>query len=268
MQNSLNNFDINLIKNKKILVGTPTYENHVMINYHKSMMDLLSYAKEYNISIKNYLGTHDSLIPRIRNNIVKNFIENDFDYLFFIDSDISFNPQDFFHMLYLSETTEMKIIIGAYPKKNIAWNQLDIAIKNDLVKNSNDIKKYLSEFGVNFKDSSVFDKNKPFEIDQGSTGFMLISKTVIKDFFKNYPDQIGQNYDGTLDYVCFQSILDKEKNIFLSEDYYFCDMIKKINYKIWLLPYVNLNHLGTTTFSGSFINYVENLKNTKLINNS
>jgi hypothetical protein len=171
-------------------------------------------------------------------------------------------------MLYLSETTDMEIIVGAYPKKNIAWSQLDTAIKNNLINNAVDIQKYLSEFGVNFKDNTIFDKNKPFEIDQGSTGFMLISKNAIKNFFKNYPDQIGQNYDGSLDYVCFQSILDKEKNVFLSEDYYFCNMIKKIGYKIWLLPYINLDHLGTTTFSGSFINYIENLKNTNFIDNS
>ena len=268
MQKSLNYFDINLIKDKKILIGTPTYENHVMINYYRSMMDLLVYAKDYDINIKNFLGTHDSLIPRMRNKIIKVFIENDFDYLFFIDSDISFNSQDFFHMLYLSETTDMEIIVGAYPKKNIAWSQLDTAIKNNLINNAVDIQKYLSEFGVNFKDNTIFDKNKPFEIDQGSTGFMLISKNAIKNFFKNYPDQIGQNYDGSLDYVCFQSILDKEKNVFLSEDYYFCNMIKKIGYKIWLLPYINLDHLGTTTFSGSFINYIENLKNTNFIDNS
>jgi hypothetical protein len=268
MENSLNGFDINLIKDKKILIGTPTYENHVMINYHNSMMDLFLYAKEHDISIKHFLGTHDSLIPRMRNKIIKVFIENDFDYLFFIDSDISFNSQDLFHMLYLSETTDMEVIVGAYPKKYIAWNQFDRAIKNNLINNTSDIQKYLSEFGINFKNNTVFDKNKPFEIDQGSTGFMLISKKTIKDFFENYPDQIAQNYDGSPDYVCFESILDKEKNVFLSEDYYFCDMIKKIGYKIWLLPYVNLDHLGTTTFSGSFINYMENLKNTNFINNS
>jgi hypothetical protein len=268
MQNFLNGFDINVIKGKKVLIGTPTYENHVMINYHQSIMDLFFYAKEYNINIKHFLGTHDSLIPRMRNKIIKVFIENDFDYLFFIDSDISFNPQDIFHMLYLSETTEMKVIVGAYPKKDISWNQVDIAIKNNLIKNSNDIKKYSSEFGINFKNNTVFDKDKPFEIEQGSTGFMLISKNVIKDFFKNYPDQVGQDYDGNPDYVCFQSILDKETNVFLSEDYYFCNMIKKINHKVWLLPYVSLDHLGTTTFSGSFINYIENSENTNITDNS
>ena len=55
-----------------------------MINYHNSMMDLFLYAKEHNISIKHFLGTHDSLIPRMRNKIIKVFIENDFDYLFFL----------------------------------------------------------------------------------------------------------------------------------------------------------------------------------------
>jgi hypothetical protein len=53
-------------------------------------------------------------------------------------------------------------------------------------------------------------------------------------------------------------MLDQETKIFLSEDYLFCNMIKKIGYKIWLLPYINLNHAGTAIFSGSFTDYIRN----------
>jgi len=256
-KDSLNGFDINLIKDKKILIGTPTYENHVMINYHYSILDLKEVAFSNNILINHYLGTHDSLIPRMRNKIIKHFIEYDYDYLIFIDSDISFIPKDIFHMIYLSETTDMKVIVGAYPQKLIFWNHLYNAIKNNLIKKEEDLRRYTSEFGINFK-TSLFDENEPFEIDQGSTGFMLISKKVIQDFFTNYPEKIGKNYDGSTEYVCFETMLDPETKIFLSEDYLFCNMIKKIGYKIWLLPYINLNHAGTTIFSGSFTDYIKN----------
>lgn len=257
MENALNYFDINLIKNKKILIGTPTYENHVMINYHSSIMDLHEVALLNNIHMKHMLGTHDSLIPRMRNKIINHFIEYDYDYLIFIDSDISFIPKDILHMIYLSETTDMKVIVGAYPKKNIFWKHLYNAIKNNLIKEKEDLQKYTSEFGINF-DTSSFYEDKPFEVNEASTGFMLISKKVIQDFFINYPEKIGREYNGSTEYVCFETRLDQETKIFLSEDYSFCRMIKKIGYKIWLLPYINLNHLGTTTFRGNFTDYIKN----------
>ena len=258
MKNVLNYFDIDLIKNKKILIGTPTYENHVMINYHSSILNLQKIATLNEITIDYFLGTHDSLIPRMRNNIIKHFIENNYDYLIFIDSDVSFIPEDIFHMIYLAETTEMKLIVGAYPKKNIFWKYLYNAIENNLIKNEEDLKKYTSDFPINFK-TSLFDENKPFEIEHGTTGFMLISKKIIQDFFINYPEKIGKDdYGNGSVYVCFETMLDQETNFFLSEDYFFCNMIKKIGYKIWLLPYIKLNHLGTTTFSGSFTDYIKN----------
>jgi hypothetical protein len=258
MEKSLNSFDINLIKDKKILIGTPTYENHVMINYHHSIMALQEIAILNKINIKYILGTHDALIPRMRNNIVKHFIENDYDYLMFIDSDISFVPEDVLYMIYLSETTDMKVMVGAYPKKEIVWSQIQKAIDNGLIKNSEDIKKYSSEFGIRFKNNAFFDPNKPFEIEHGSTGFMLISKQVIIDFFINYSEKIGKDYDGNTIYVCFESVIDQETKNFLSEDYFFCNMLKKIGYKVWLIPSINLNHLGSTTFSGNFIDFLKN----------
>ena len=88
--------------------------------------------------------------------------------------------------------------------------------------------------------------------------FTCFSKKVIQDFFINYPEKIGKEYDGSTEYVCFETMLDQETKIFLSEDYFFCNMVKKIGYKVWLLPYINLNHLGTTTFSGNFTDYIKN----------
>ena len=258
MEEPLNSFDINLIKDKKILIGTPTYENHVMINYHRSIMALQEFAILNKINIKYILGTHDALIPRMRNNIIKHFIENDYDYLMFIDSDISFVPQDVLHMIYLSETTDMKVMVGAYPKKEIAWNQIQKAMDNELIKNSEDMQKYSSGFGIRFKNNAFFDPNKPFEIEHGSTGFMLISKQVIIDFFIKYPEKIGKDYDGNTMYVCFETVIDQETKLFLSEDYFFCNMLNKIGHKTWLIPKINLKHLGTTTFSGNVIDFLKN----------
>jgi hypothetical protein len=231
-----------------------------MINHHTSMIQLMSACVANNIKVDYFLGTHDSLIPRMRNKIVKEFLEKDYDYLFFIDSDVSFSPDDFFHMIYLAETSDMELLAGAYPKKNIFWQNIDYAIKNNLIENFEDYKKYGCLFNVTLKKEEKFNFEKPVEVNEISTGFMLISKNVFIDFINNYPDQIGLDYDNNILYSFFETKLDYETKQYLSEDYLFCKMLKKIGYKIWLIPYIKLDHLGTMLFSGEFKNYIKLLE--------
>jgi hypothetical protein len=259
--NILNEFNFELIKDKKILIGTPTYENHIMINHQRSIIDLVSIATNVGMKVTYLLGTHDSLIPRMRNNLAKYCLEKEYDYLFFIDSDVSFQTDDFFHTIYLAETKNMEVIAGPYPKKTIFWENIDKAIKNNLIKNSEDYQKYTSLFSINFKNDEKFNAYEPFEVDQASTGFMLISKNILEEFLEKYPDQIGKDYDGSNFYAFFETKLDPKTKNFLSEDFLFCNMVKDMGHKIWLLPYVVLDHMGTNIFSGKFENYIENLKN-------
>ena len=51
-----------------------------------------------------------------------------------------------------------------------------------------------------------------------------------------------------------QAMLEKEKTAsmrYLSEDYFFCHMSQKLGMKIWLCPWMKLQHVGTYVFGGS-----------------
>jgi hypothetical protein len=37
----------------------------------------------------------------------------------------------------------------------------------------------------------------------------------------------------------------------LSEDYFFCQALQKINKKVWLCPWMQLQHVGSYIFGGS-----------------
>lgn len=255
---SLDQFE--LIKNKRILVGTPTYENHVMINHHKSMISLISSASANGMQIDYMLGIHDSLIPRMRNNIATTCLKEDYDYLLFIDSDVSFDVEDVFNLIYTAITKDMKVVAGPYPKKNIFWELIDKAIKNNLIHKYEDYQKYASAFSINFEDISKFDPEKPFEVIDASSGFMLISKDIFSEFLTKYPEQLAKDDNGNDLGIFFESKLDHERKIFLSEDFFFCKMVRNMGHKIWLLPYIKLDHMGTTTFYGKFEDYMNNMK--------
>lgn len=51
-----------------------------------------------------------------------------------------------------------------------------------------------------------------------------------------------------------QSMISRQKNSSLrywSEDYYFCQMVRKLGMKVWLCPWIKTKHYGTYPFGGS-----------------
>ena len=42
-----------------------------------------------------------------------------------------------------------------------------------------------------------------------------------------------------------------KSNRYLSEDYFFCQFVRRIGYKIYLCPWMKLGHMGSYVFSGS-----------------
>ena len=49
----------------------------------------------------------------------------------------------------------------------------------------------------------------------------------------------------------FDCPIDSDSRMYLSEDYMFCQWSRKIGLKVWLCPWMKLQHMGTYIFSGS-----------------
>ena len=74
------------------------------------------------------------------------------------------------------------------------------------------------------------------------------------------PDHIGQaNFYGTrYIHAYFDTVIDTidsptggGSERYLSEDYMFCQMWRKIGVQIWLCPWMKTQHIGTYAFSGN-----------------
>ncbi len=73
------------------------------------------------------------------------------------------------------------------------------------------------------------------------------------------PDHVGQaNFDGSrYIHAYFDTVIDYKDSItaggsdrYLSEDYMFCQMWRKIGGQIWLCPWMKTHHIGTYPFTG------------------
>ncbi len=265
------NINLNLLKDIKITVATPMSGGVAFTGYIRSVIELTKICAFNNVDIEFLFIYNESLITRGRNNLTHHFLKTNRDYLIFIDADITFDPLDFLYMVQLAELDkEKQIICALYPKKHINWNFIRKAEEKGLIENKEDYSKYQSEFVVNHLmptdkkegDLFFFDPNEPLKVHQAGTGFMLIAKDVFYKFKQKYPEQIYIDADDREEKVAFFDCkINEESNVYMSEDYMFCDYTKKISIPTWILPWISLNHSGVYDFVGNFKEYSQNYKN-------
>ena len=256
----------------KLFVATPMYGgmNHGL--YAKACLDLQALCMQYGIQVKFSFLFNESLITRARNYLVDEFVNrSDCTHLLFLDSDIHFDPRDVIALLALDKD----VIGGPYPKKAIKWR----AVKKAIEKNPNIEPEQLANVTGDYvfnpvKGTAQFNITEPLEVLEIGTGFMLVKRDVFTQMEAAYPmiryrpDHVGQaHFDGSrYIHAYFDTVIDTKESItgggsdrYLSEDYMFCQMYRKIGGKIFLCPWMKTDHIGTYHFRGDMpavANYV------------
>lgn len=255
------NIDFDCVKGKKIFVATPCYGGSATAYYTRSMIQLATLCAKNDIELSYYALTSESLITRARNYSAAEFLKSNAEYLIFIDSDIQFNPLDVIALVALSEkNSEYDVICGAYPLKTIAWDKIKYAVDKGVAdKDENILSKYAVDFVFNIDKSVKSVKlNEPLQVSEAGTGFMCIKRNVFLKFQDNYPEYEytpdhtrSENFNGDNKiFAYFDTCIDKDTNRYLSEDYFFCRMISKIGMKVWICPWMQLNHIGNYIYEG------------------
>ena len=260
------------LQTKKLFVATPMYggQNHGL--YMKACLDLQGLCLQYGVQIKFSFLFNESLITRARNYLVDEFIDrSDCTHMLFIDSDVNFNPQDVIALLALDKD----VIGGPYPKKAIKWRSVKKAVEKNPDIDPQLLEKVAGDFVFNpVKGTAQFTVSEPIDVLEIGTGFMMIKREVFDKMKEAYPeikykpDHVGQaNFDGTrYIHAYFDTVIDTKDSItgggsdrYLSEDYMFCQMWRKIGGQIYLCPWMRTAHIGTYHFQGDMpavANYV------------
>jgi hypothetical protein len=243
------------LRKKSLFVATPMYGgmNHGL--YMKSCLDLQGVCSQYGIQTKFSFLFNESLITRARNYLVDEFLRSDCTHLLFIDSDICFDSRDVIAMLALDKD----VIGGPYPKKSIKWQNVKKAVSRNPDIEPNLLEKVAGDFVFNpVRGTEKFSVTEPLEVLEIGTGFMMVRREVFPKWeaaypeFRYRPDHAGQaNFDGTrYIHAYFDTVIDKESERYLSEDYMFCQWWRNIGGKIHLCPWVKTAHIGTYHFQG------------------
>ena len=205
-----------------IFFATPMYGGQCTGHFHRSAMALCEELAKVGMPFDWSTPYNESLITRARNNLVAEFLKSDKEALMFIDADIEF-PISGVSKLWDLICDGYGVAVGAYPMKRpdcppSAW------VNGKLV--------YLS------------DLSGPTDVDFAGTGFFMISREAIEKMIDSYR---GLKYEESGEkYALFDTSIDDD--VYLSEDYTFCQRYRSMGGRIMLDPSIKLKHVGTYVY--------------------
>ena len=257
--------DIEKLRNRKLFVATPMYGGNASGIYTRSMCDLTALCVKYGIEVRSYFLFNESLITRARNYCVDEFLRSDSHHLMFIDADIGFDPKDIIALMALQDTdSPYDVIAGPYPKKCITWEKIKQAVDKGAADDQpNNLEDYVGDFVFNpamepGETSKSIRLDEPAEVLETGTGFMMIRRPTFEKYKQHYPqysykpDHVRTaEFDGSREiHAYFDCIIDPKTRRYLSEDYMFCQNVRQMDMKVWLCPWMHLQHAGTYVFAG------------------
>jgi len=243
-----------------LMIATPMYGGMCTGNYVAGLLGTINKMKSVGVPVYWAQITNESLITRARNELARLFLEKGFDYLMFIDADISFDGQAVATLM----AANRDICVGIYPKKEIDWKQVGKAAKMG--------KESLQDYGgafvmnmINGVEKVETDGDGVLEVRHGGTGFMLIKRGVFEGLMPHVPTyrtsthKVDGEYIKPLTHEFFATSID-DTGALLSEDYHFCDLWRKHGGKIYANPFIKLEHVGTYVYGGDLLKSGGNLK--------
>lgn len=214
-----------------LMIALPCYGGLVAEKTTSGLFNLGKLLVRNNISHGLLTLANSSLISQGRSKIANFFVNNtDYEYLFFLDSDIGFHPADVVRLM----DHKKSITCAAYPMKTIP------------------IRYNYSIARPEQRQGSLI------QIDSMGLGFALIHRSVFLDIAKKYgdelryiPDDGSSNVPHTDEekYNSYHYFLEMRKGLsYMAEDISFFSRAKSVGHDAWLDTDIELCHIGSHVF--------------------
>jgi len=229
-----------------VMIATPTHDGLVTIDYALGLSDFNLNLNRQNVHVELARVVGSSLIPHARNSLVDMFLRSKCQKLLFIDADQGFDAQTCWPLF----SSPRRIIAGITPHKrypiNLNFDPLpqDRHYFPDLYnKGPQDFVKFATEKA---------DINGEIEVNRAGTGIMCIDRSVFEIMMKS--DEVSE-------YLAFDSseehkhkeffkmgITPGAKSRYVGEDWFFCELAKKLSIPIYIQSRSVMVHSGMHTF--------------------
>jgi hypothetical protein len=243
---------------RPLYVATPMYGGQCFGFYANSLLQLRAWMAEQKIPMEFFSIFNESAITRARNMCVHEFMYSNATHLLFWDADVETSFESVLQLIALADPEgELDVVCGLYPKKHINWEKVAEAAKRGVP--PADLPKYASDLVFNTHGlEGSFNFYSPLEVTEVGTGFMMIQRHVFDRLAEKYPELWHQS-DGREQpgrgpskiRAFFENWIDPDTHRYLTEDYNFCRLVREAGMKVWVAPWLELNHLGHSKFIGN-----------------
>jgi glycosyltransferase involved in cell wall biosynthesis len=212
----------------KVLIATPAYTGEVNVKYTISLINTIRISISRNIHIDLAYTTSDALVQKSRNYLVTLAINENYDYIIFIDDDIEWDPEWIFQMIKF----QVDVVCGVYRKKYDEPEQYAVRLIEPLQGDS---------------------RTGLLKADGVNTGFLCLTRKACISLWA-----VSEPYDsGILPNERMMFDIKIENGTLFSEDYVMSHKLKSLGYELWVDPRMTCVHYGPKGFSGHFIKWLE-----------
>ena len=213
------------------------YNQTCNANYMLAVISLIQKFQELNIKLTLYPIMAEALVSRGRNAAVAHFMGSSATHMFFIDSDIIFNPADVVKLL----NSGKSVIGGVYPKKFLKTQNNALQV----------------EFNAS---GQVGIEGDVCLVDYVPAGFLCIRRDAVEKLISDNSDlKYTNNIEGyhsveSVDYYYdfFKPGVDLGTKQYMGEDFGFCKLLKDAGVPMYVYPNITLAHVGQFNYIGNF----------------
>lgn len=192
----------------------------------QSMMAMVNYSANHDIKIQDIGITERCLIDDARNTLTETFLASSTEWLFWMDSDMTFPADTLVKLFKVAEEKNAKMVTGVYYQRRggnlpCLWSRGQVT-ETGAETGTGSVKgkenKYMGSFMIINPE-----KKEPFKVHSAGFGCVLVHRSVFE----------------MMDRPWFQFI----KGV-CSEDFYFFVNAHELGVDLWADPTIDLGHIG------------------------
>lgn len=207
----------------KVWVATPSTRGDFHVATLRSYLDTQAACQQYGLRVEFSFST-GSAVHHARTLLANKFLESDYNRIFWIDSDIVWEPVDF--MRVVAHTLKRECVAGVYPRRNDSGGHF---------------MRFASENAEPDADGLV-------EILGCGLGFACVRREVMQRVIDAAPLRVIAGSPRVPDVFRF----DSEKGESRTEDYAFWSDVMKAGFRIYADPSITVGHLGDKVYQCSW----------------
>lgn len=234
----------------RVVIATPFYEVKAWSPYIASLVETIRLLSAVGIDWRFMELSGDSYVHRARNTMCDRFLSDpDNTDLFFIDSDMSWNPDAFVNMCILPDD----IIGGSYPVKN-GWDKWT---------SIPEMKE--SEGAYHYQGRDLGNGTALLKAHVLAGGFLRIKRHVLEKYREFHKDhwyvEASTNPDKPqYRYTQFFASQKDADGQFYGEDHWFSKRIREMGTQMMIYPDATITHFGVNGWSGNLDKWLKDKK--------